>query len=333
MKILFTFLMTILLALPLVANAAVSTALPDFERQAADLTNGGLDGELVASSPYMDDGFLCLLRQQDGFMYAFYNTAARKAGYVRYEQGHYTDQYKPRALVWADRNKGEYGYNPMMFWMEIPSDVQNEDAQLGTWRGDTHVVPVYAIYSGVGNGGEPTVERMFSGEEEYPSHYHSYLQTKRLNQMAGTVMRHCVLLGLDMEQRGLNPANLLVYSDCQSMDYQKLRNVQQLAPVNGDWGMPGVKPMRFTSNADEVRVSLEYGHIDMNTYQFVCDREICWVITEAGKVYEFQAFEGEGMPYYRVVAQTPEYYETWDVMPDMRDGSVVFRLDTRAPKG
>ena len=74
MKLLLTLVMTMLLALPLTASAAVTVGGPGLEPQAAQLNADGLDGQVIASSPFTADGFLALLRKPDGgFTFAFYN--------------------------------------------------------------------------------------------------------------------------------------------------------------------------------------------------------------------------------------------------------------------
>ena len=113
-----------------------------------------------------------------------------------------------------------------------------------------------------------------------------------------------------------------------SGEYQALEPVEVLPPETGDYGMKDVQNLRFVSDTDGVRVSVYYGKTEED-FSFATERRVARVVTRAGQVYEFKAFLGETVPYYRVVAEKGNYVGAWDVMANMRDASELSYIDTR----
>ncbi|KAB0577004.1 hypothetical protein EI53_01770 [Fusobacterium naviforme] len=117
---------------------------------------------------------------------------------------------------------------------------------------------------------------------------------------------------------------ITVYSDPGAVDYRGLGNDIQIMNEGPD------TDMRFKCDTDGVTAELWSLEFDEENGEMVRDKKVASVITEAGKVYQFNAFEGEGFPYYSLYARRGNTYVEWDVLPDMKDGNTTFTLKPEA---
>lgn len=113
--------------------------------------------------------------------------------------------------------------------------------------------------------------------------------------------------------------NIKIYSDPNSDEYKALGDAEVLNTGSDT-------DMRFVCDVDGVTVKLQKVELESETMEFLPTEEIFSITTEADKVYQFNAFEGETMPYYRLTAESGEAISYWDVLPDMRDGDTTFTL-------
>ncbi len=102
-------------------------------------------------------------------------------------------------------NRGEHNlYSPLMFVMATTRQSDPVDDKLGIWQGDTHLIPVYAIFDVRDGQIIFDAPYFYSGEETItPSHYHSNIQNPIHTRLIKTLMTKMPLLHAEIEAKGI----------------------------------------------------------------------------------------------------------------------------------
>lgn len=98
----------------------------------------------------------------------------------------------------------EYGlYSPLMFEMALPNQQRGQlDDELGEWRQNIHVVPVYALFDV--QGGQIICDKPFySASYLNPSHYHDRIQNPVHVRLIEILLTHMPRLHEQVATRGI----------------------------------------------------------------------------------------------------------------------------------
>lgn len=151
----------------------------------------GYPGQEVIATTYGRDGqgFLAMVRS-DGYNY-----------YVVDLRNNRATNFMP-SESFRDIKKKLYSEHPMIIKFWLFNDVQDRDANVGTWQGSTHILPIYGAYKV--QDGRVIPGMLTSGRGESPSHYQDPLYEQKNVDMMNIVMRQLVDLVDDAIARNVN---------------------------------------------------------------------------------------------------------------------------------
>ena len=96
------------------------------------------------------------------------------------------------------------GFSPLIFVMATTRQSDPVDDKLGVWKGNMHLIPVYALFD-VRNGQFVfDAPNFYSGEDTLtPSHYHSNIKNPIHDRLIKTLITKMPLLHADVKAKGI----------------------------------------------------------------------------------------------------------------------------------
>lgn len=126
-----------------VKTVASETTVQDKRRLTEEIFNrAGIYGDVIATSYGNNSaGILAIINTNDGRKFAIYDNNNNRAAYL---------DYNAKFLDIQDYNKGR-----MKFILYIKNDTHDSDEKAGEWRGNLHVMPIYAGFTRENGNIEP----------------------------------------------------------------------------------------------------------------------------------------------------------------------------------
>ena len=144
------------------------------EKQILMLVRGGVDNEIY---------------------FMPFDSETESAAFIKFDRKIY-DFYLTR--------DGDGTFSPLMFVMLTPRQSDPVDDKLGVWNGDTHLIPVYALFDVRDGQIVFDAPNFYSGEETLtPSHYHSNIKNPIHDRLIKTLLTKMPLLHADVEAKGI----------------------------------------------------------------------------------------------------------------------------------
>ena len=171
-------------ALILLTASTCAAAESKFEPLAA----GYVEGE---------NQILMLIRNgDDGELYFMpFDADANMGAFVKFDQ---------RLYNFYTRRSKDGDFAPLMFVMLTQRQSDPVDDALGVWNGDTHLIPVYAIFDVRDGQIVFDAPNFYSGEGTLtPSHYHSNIKNPIHDRLIKTLLTKMPLLHADVEAKGI----------------------------------------------------------------------------------------------------------------------------------
>ena len=170
------------LALLLVTASTCAAAESTFELLAA----GHVDGEKQ---------ILMLVRVGGEICFMPFDSEANTGTFVKFDRKIY-DFYLNR--------DSDGTFSPLMFVMVTTRQSDPVDDKLGVWKGEMHLIPVYALFDVRDGQFVFDAPNFYSGEDTLtPSHYHSNIRNPIHTRLIKTLMTKMPLLHAEIEAKGI----------------------------------------------------------------------------------------------------------------------------------
>ena len=170
------------LALILLTASTCAAAESNFEPLAA----GHVEGE---------QQILMLVRIGGELYFMPFDAQTESGAFVKFDRKIY-DFYLNR--------DGDGTFSPLMFVMVTPRQSDPVDDKLGVWKGEMHLIPVYALFDVRDGKIVFDAPNFYSGENTTsPSHYHSNIKNPIHDRLIKTLMTKMPLLHADVKAKGV----------------------------------------------------------------------------------------------------------------------------------
>ena len=151
----------------------------------------------ILTSTYKEgaNDILALVRAKDNgaLGFAILNFSAKEIAFVDYSRELYDFYLK----------KDKSGYPPLIFALMLPGQERGQvDDDLGTWKENFHVIPVYALFN-VENGRIICQKPFYSAKGLTPSHYHGRVQNPKHTRLIETFLTQMPLLHEQVQAKGI----------------------------------------------------------------------------------------------------------------------------------
>lgn len=124
-----------------------------------------VQGKVLATSLRdHNQGFISIVIKDNQYVFALYDQMNNQVAVVPFAQ---------QLLNFTQQKNA-----PVIFKMVIMEDRHDNDEKSGVWKGENHVLPIYALYK-LDELGNVVPGVLTTGAGENPSHYQSYLNEKK----------------------------------------------------------------------------------------------------------------------------------------------------------
>ena len=153
----------------------------------------GINGKIEATSEGNNpDGSLSIISNSKGRKFMIVDKINNQMALVDFSKEIYN---------FVD-SRGERNRRSIIFNMLILNDVIGPDKDLGEWRDQDHLLPVYAVYK-FGAKGQIEPGMLTSGKGIRPSHYHETLKEQKNVDLANLLLTEMLALHRDVEKKSL----------------------------------------------------------------------------------------------------------------------------------